>query len=260
MRADAAAPPAQDSGEQRLLTAIEQAVALVHERARLTLAPGDPWVDRVRAGLYALLQLFDERPEFAQLCVVQALAGAPWVLARRAEVLERLARIIDEGRTLARRQPPPLTAEGVVSGTLGVIHTQLLDPDAGALVELLNPLMSFIVTPYLGAGAARIELHRPAPVRSVPLERSCANNQLEGLDRRLTPRAMRVLDAIAARPGLSNSEVSIRAGVTDQGQISKLLARLARLGLIESRPRKVTHSWRLTHKGHELFSSASLNS
>ena len=205
---------------ESLLAAIEQSVALVDERARLVYSPGDAWVDRIRAGLFALLELFDERPAFARQCVVQALAGGPDVLARRGQVLDRLARILDEGRDVARRQPPPLTAEGVVSGVLGVIHARLLDPDpdAGKLTELLNPLMSFIVMPYLGGGVARIELHRPLPARSAATPRGAAGTApaavpLEGPHARLTPRTVRVLEAIAARPGLSNSEVSMYAGI-----------------------------------------------
>lgn len=240
--------------DEQLLAAIEQSEALISERWSTAYTPAEGWVDRLRAGVFALLEIFDEHPDLAQLCVVRALAGGPDVLARRAEVLRRLTRIIDEGRELARRQPPPLTAEGVLSGVLGVIHARLLDPEAGGLVELLNPLMSFIVLPYLGGSAARIELHSPAPARApaVPVEFERVPSVAGRLETRLTPRTRRVLAAIAARPGLSNSEVSVRAGITDQGQISKLLARLARHGLIESRPRKVTHSWRLTRKGREL--------
>jgi len=54
---------------------------------------------------------------------------------------------------------------------------------------------------------------------------------------RLTDRTVRVLAAIAAiaaQPGLSNRQISQRAGITDQGQISKLLSRLAGLQLIEN--------------------------
>jgi chromosome segregation and condensation protein ScpB len=74
---------------------------------------------------------------------------------------------------------------------------------------------------------------------------------------RLTYRTVRVLAAIAAEPGLSNSQISQRAGVTDQGQISKLLSRLARLQLIESAghggARKgASNAWRLTHRGEAV--------
>jgi AcrR family transcriptional regulator len=237
--------------DERLLEAIEQSVALVRERASVARVPSG-WLERVRAVLFALLELFDEQPRLAQLCVVQALAGGPEVLARRGQALECLTQVIDEGRRAARREPPALTAQGVVNGALGVIHARLLDPDGGSLLDLFNPLMSFIVTPYLGPGAARIELHRPPPVAHAPFEHERTSAVPAAVSIRLTPRTTRVLSAIAAQAGLSNAEVSVRAGVTDQGQISKLLARLAALGLIESRPGNLTHAWRLTRKGHEL--------
>ena len=73
---------------------------------------------------------------------------------------------------------------------------------------------------------------------------------------RLTYRTVRVLAAIAAEPGLSNSQISQRAGVTDQGQISKLLSRLARLQLIESAGhggrKGASNAWRLTHRGEAV--------
>lgn len=238
-----------------LLEAIEQTVALAAQRARAAYETQLSWVDRMRAGLQALLEFFDEEPALAQLCVVQSTTAGPAALARRRELLDQLAGIVDEGRTVASREPPPLAAEGVVGGTLGVVHSRLLKPDGRALVELLGPLMSFIALPYLGSGAARRELHRPLPAaRCRPSER--ARKPVEGLDMRLTYRTVRVLAAIAAEPGLSNSQISHRAGVTDQGQISKLLSRLARLQLIENtgqgQRKGASNAWRLTHRGEAV--------
>jgi DNA-binding MarR family transcriptional regulator len=73
---------------------------------------------------------------------------------------------------------------------------------------------------------------------------------------RVTYRTARVLAAIAGQPGLSNREIGQRAGVNDQGQISKLLARLARLELAENvragQANGLPHAWRLTPRGKEL--------
>ena len=77
---------------------------------------------------------------------------------------------------------------------------------------------------------------------------------------RLTYRTVRVLVAIAALGGRgsgpSNREVSEAAGVADQGQISKLLARLEHLGLIanggEGHARGEPNAWRLTTKGRDV--------
>jgi DNA-binding MarR family transcriptional regulator len=81
-------------------------------------------------------------------------------------------------------------------------------------------------------------------------------DRLEGASVRLTYRTMCALAVIAAKPGLSNSEISERVGISDQGQISKLLARLARNGLIENTgrgwPRGTSNAWRLTPAGRRL--------
>jgi hypothetical protein len=214
------------------------------------------WVDSIRAALFALLVFFDEEPGLARLCVVQAMAGNPATLARRGAVIEQLAAAIDAGRHEAPdANPPPLTAHGIVGGTLSVIHARLLDKEPQALVELLNPLMGTIVLPYLGPAAARRELSRRAPAPlPTPAERSGHSNPLNGLDMRLTHRTLMVLSVIGRQPGLSNRQIGERAGIRDQGQISKMLTRLARLGMTENNETGASNGWRLTAKGEGLQS------
>jgi hypothetical protein len=154
--------------ERSELAGLDDALARAADRARVAYDKHDPWSRRVRAALCALLELFDEEPNVARLCVVQSATIAPGALARREDILTGLARVIDEGRdSTGRQQPPPLTARGVVAGTIGAVRARLQQPDSEPLIALLNPLMSFIVLPYLGAGAARRELSRrvPAPRR-----------------------------------------------------------------------------------------------
>jgi len=73
---------------------------------------------------------------------------------------------------------------------------------------------------------------------------------------RLTDRSVRVLMAIAEHPGACNREVAERSGIIDQGQISKLLARLARLNLAENlgngQQVGMPNAWRLTPLGAKL--------
>jgi DNA-binding MarR family transcriptional regulator len=73
---------------------------------------------------------------------------------------------------------------------------------------------------------------------------------------RLTYRTVRVLIAIASHEGASNRQVGDAAGIADQGQISKLLARLDGLGLIENtgagHSRGEANAWQLTRKGLEV--------
>jgi chromosome segregation and condensation protein ScpB len=73
---------------------------------------------------------------------------------------------------------------------------------------------------------------------------------------RLTYRTVRVLMAIAAHPHASNRQVANAADVSDQGQMSKLLARLEHLKLIEntgaSSTRGEPNAWTLTTTGHHI--------
>ena len=77
---------------------------------------------------------------------------------------------------------------------------------------------------------------------------------------RLTYRTVRVLTAIAelSEQGSypSNRQVGVAADMHDQGQISKLLTRLHRLGLIQNSglgPGKgAPNAWTLTPKGHDI--------
>jgi AcrR family transcriptional regulator len=160
-----------DRGEC-LLAALQRAVSIARQDAMRAYAAELTWVARVRAGLLALLELFDADRALARLCLLESGAIGPAAHDYRAEVLGKLATLVDEGRTAARIQPPPFTAEGVLGGTLSIIQTHLLDSEPGAVADLINPLMSFIAFPYLGGGAARTELSCPGGPRAHPGRRA----------------------------------------------------------------------------------------
>ncbi|MFI5005264.1 MAG: TetR family transcriptional regulator [Solirubrobacterales bacterium] len=223
------------------------------------------WRDGIRAGLLALLRFMDEEPGLARICVVEALGAGPRVLKRRTQILGRVKKVIDQGRssagahaTRAAEQSPDVTAEGVVGAVFAVLHARLLARSHEPFVSLLGPLMSMIVLPYLGARAASNELTRkpPAVPRRKRSPRRSSKDPLEGLDMRLTYRTVRVLTFIGEHPGASNREIAEGAGIADQGQISKLLTRLERLQLVnnigEGQIRGASNEWYLTDRGSQV--------
>jgi len=263
--------------EDCFLAVFDDALQRVSERVlgAYCAVEGRDWRERVRAGLQELLRFFDEEPQIGAVLIVHALRGGPRVLERRAEVLAVVSATIQEGGAEAHRGSEPvssLTGEGVLGGVLAVIHTRLSAKRPGVLLGLLNPLMSMIVLPYQGPAAARRELQRdePRPVQGRGPARSrsagngassgsfSGNDSLVGLPMRITYRTMRVLSAIAEDPGASNRMVGEHAGTHDQGQISKLLARLEKLGLIRNtagQGHQLTgepNAWHLTARGEEV--------
>jgi AcrR family transcriptional regulator len=225
------------------------------------------WHVRIRAALTAILAFFDTQPALAHDCLVETLKGGPAVIERRRQVLDMLIAAVDEGREEAKGDtgPPPLTADSTVGGALSVIHARLLEGDSRLLVELVNPLMSMIVHPYHGPAAARRELSRPAPEVS-PARNGNAPARIQDpfkdLPMRLTFRTARVLATVAAIPGASNRAIGDSAGVPDQGQISKLLQRLAGYGLIENQgqghPKGEPNAWTLTERGQAIHHAIEL--
>jgi AcrR family transcriptional regulator len=218
---------------------------------------GGSWVQRLRNGLLALLSFIDDEPELARLCVLGTTTVSPAMLARRRELLANAAVFFEEGRDSvpAKLQPPPLTAESLVGGALSVIQARMLEPDPAPLVELLNPLVSVIVLAYKGPAQARRELSQPVPRGEGSTQAGDARHSV-ALDMRLTYRTLRVLAVIAASPRISNRAVGEAAGIANAGQISKMLARLERHGLIRNtgagQPKGAPNAWTLTPVGMKV--------
>lgn len=258
-----------DDFEDCFLAALDQSLARASEYVLGLYNPAEKWQVRMRAGLIGFLEFLEDEPAMGRLCVVETLGVGRKVHERRLRALDVVIAAVEEGRGESRSAAtlPPLTGEGVVGGVLSVLHARLI-PHAGtprgggwagdrrdSLLELMGSLMGMIVLPYLGPAAARRESSRPTPERRNRV-RSANKDPLRDLEMRLTYRTVRVLLSIAADPGASNREVGVTAGIDDQGQISKLLSRLERLGLIENsgagQVRGAPNAWELTKKGVEV--------
>jgi AcrR family transcriptional regulator len=249
-----------DDREDCLLAAFEQALEFACERVLPAYRSQGSWRERVRAALGALLSFVDEEPVVGKLLIVESSSGGPRTLERRGQAIARVMGAVDEGRGEAKSASSlPLTAEGIVGGVFSVIHSRLAEADRGPLVELVNPLMSMIVLPYLGAGAARRELDRPVQRPESPHKAQgepLLSDPFKDAGMRLTYRTVRVLMAIVDNPGASNRTIGQTAGIDDQGQISKLLARLQRIGLASNTGlgpgQGAPNAWTLTDRGRQV--------
>lgn len=249
--------------EECLVAVLDDAVA----RVLAELAAADlgelGWLQRMRGGLWTILCFLDREPALARLCVVQSLRGGPAMLARRTQLLAELAAAIDAGRDgrAQASKPPALTAEGLVGAALGILYNRLLGNNQQAsLRDLQGELMALLVLPYLGAAAASREQRRPSPRSGSSRSARSDLDPLEGVPMRITYRTARVLEGVAELPGASNRAVAERAGIQDQGQVSKLLGRLERLGLLVNdgeghHLKGEPNAWQLTPRGDQVAQS-----
>ncbi len=262
--------------EECLAAVFEDILAVITGRLAGAGLEGLGWRERVRGGLWVILAFFDREPVLARVGVVQALSGGPGVLGRREETLDRLAAVVDEGRLEGARggECTPLTAEGLVGAAFGIVYARLLKGQREPLTDLLGELMAMIVLPYLGPAAARREQSRPAPaaparsargrvVRDASSARAAAD-PLESVPMRLTYRTSRVLEGVAENPAASNRQVGEYADIQDAGQVSKLLRRLERLGLLVNsglgHQMGEPNAWRLTVQGEQVARSIRVHS
>ncbi|MGO9489367.1 MAG: MarR family transcriptional regulator [Solirubrobacteraceae bacterium] len=243
-----------DDGEAALLAVFDLGVERVTPKVLEAFAAESRWLDRIKAPLAALLRFVEAEPALGRVLFLLP-GGAERALRRRLEVMQALARVLEDGSEAVpgRRAPEPVVAQAVLGAGLAIVQRELL-AERPAPIELFGSIVAVIVLPYLGPATARRELARPAPR---PRSTTRADPGRPGVRMRLTYRTSRVLEAIGDYPGASNREIAERAGIVDQGQISKLLGRLETRGLIEKlderRVRGAPNSWRLTVNGEGML-------
>jgi AcrR family transcriptional regulator len=142
------------------LDAFDFGAARLEAVATAAAAPEERWLGQLRAGLGALLDLFDADPVLGRALVVEVHAGGPEALQRRSKAMKRVTDFIDSARRdpEGSESPPPIAAEGIVAGMHAVVHARLAAGDEGGFRELLPEFMYFATLPYFGADVASAEM------------------------------------------------------------------------------------------------------
>jgi len=247
---------------------LEQVVALAAQE----LAAEECWQDGVRSALAAVLSFFDREPELACVCIVETLAGGPVVLKHREGVMAAFRLPVVE--RIEREVPAisPLTAEGVMSSVLGIMHAHIVEQKPGPFIELLGPMIGLATAPYLSARSVQQEIEKgdelAQAIRKGDSRWSLQVQDVQDTEPAAAPEAIpfaNLGDATARRlrecvvflaeyPDSSNREVGVGIDLVHQSQISKLLTYLAREGLVTKRSegKGKRNAWRLTPKGEEI--------
>jgi AcrR family transcriptional regulator len=216
------------------------------------------WLERLRAGVVALLGFLDDEPSWASLLILKASVEGPGALECQRRLQDVLGALLREGRGSEIAPSggvgsPVLTSELILGGVFSLIRARMLEGECGALVELAPSLMTFIVAPYLGVPLAKVELSGSDTAEG---ETASPSGELPIL---FTHRTTQVLRAIASSPRSSNADIARAAGLIDEGQMSKLLKRLEQRGLIEhvtpQRGSRRLKAWVLTPTGRRVLLS-----
>jgi hypothetical protein len=259
------------SADECVLTTFDAGVGRLSRVVANTVSREDNGLERVRAGLVSLLSFLDEEPCWARYLILDPPTAPADVLERRRRALAALARALEAETEKAQAneiqdqalreheragsessvRSSALTAELIVGGIFSVLRTRMLESPRGPFVELAPALMAFIMVPYHGFGSSR-----DVQVRSGTQPEEDGSRR-ERLPVRATYRTTRVLSAIGASPRLSNREIADAAGLSDEGQTSRLLRRLEQRGLVQNvglgQPWGEANAWLLTANGERVL-------
>jgi AcrR family transcriptional regulator len=229
----------------------------------------DTWQAGVRAALAALLALFDDEPLLARAWFVETVAAGSWALERRERHVAKLTSMIVE--RWSHGEPDQFisfSASLVMASVIGIIQTHLLRNREQPLICLLEPLMGTITALYLDAPAAAAEARRASALTAEIL----AGRRVERRTHRPAefeiprivrdPRAHRAracLCHLLTHSGSSNREVARAVGIARDTQISTLLARLHRAGLLVKHRAAPggANAWSLSPYGVEIARATS---
>jgi AcrR family transcriptional regulator/DNA-binding MarR family transcriptional regulator len=166
--------------------------------------------------------------------------------------LEVAGRIGVSGKSTVSRMMSRLQEQGLVENmrgqTKGLEKAWRLTRHGEAVLDAHRPVRVTSSEELAGISGGKLVAKRTR-ARSVPVRAASAGF-------RLTARTQLVLIAVSEHAGASNREIAGAAGVRDQGQISKLLARLADRGLIHNTAGATVgfaKAWRLTPRGEALL-------
>jgi AcrR family transcriptional regulator len=243
------------------IAVMDDAYERVSRLVRDAPASEDNWLDGLRAGLSALLGLFDAERAATRVWVVETLSAGPRALGRRERHLRELhAMIVARWPLPEGVHSSPLAAAGVLQAVFGIIHGELVSGREEPLLALLGPLMGVVLAPYLPPReiareiayserlAERIVGERAERVEEEPEDAVMVPTVLAD------PRAYRARECllfIASHAGASNRQIARGVGLAGAAQASALLARLHAAGMLDKRGGRPGHpnAWTLTAGG-----------
>jgi AcrR family transcriptional regulator len=134
------------------------------------------WREGLRAAMAELLEFCANQPPVAKALFVEVHAAGPRALAQRNELMERLSRALDSGRSEipSHQSPPPITADFIVGAIDTLVSAKLMDGDAERAPEMLPGLLHFVVMQYYGEDAAWEEM-AAAPIAQWSARREAAS-------------------------------------------------------------------------------------
>lgn len=137
-------------------------VLVAHVSSAFEAAAGEPWPERIAAGLAALVELLSLEADIARMAMVEVTAAGDQARERYRAALARFTPFLEEGRHYTGQgdKLPPDTARFAVGGATSMIFDEIRAGRGPELKRILPDLVFAVLMPYLGPEAAEDEMRR----------------------------------------------------------------------------------------------------
>lgn len=153
------------SKEDCFLSAAEYAVESALGRVTDAAAKVDGWPAKASAGIAAFLRYVADEPALARTCIVEALSAGPAAVERYERSIQAFVPLFQQGRKASAKgaELPETLEETIVGGIFWILYQRMIMGQVEQIEGLLDELVEFSLTPYLGAEAAkRVAAEAPA--------------------------------------------------------------------------------------------------
>lgn len=139
-------------------------VLVAHVTTAYESTVGQPWADRIAAGLRALVDLLATEHDIARMAMVEVTAVGEDARIRYRAALGRFTYFLEEGRTVSAQgdELPADTARFAIGGATSMIFDEVRAGRGPELRRLLPDLLFAVLMPYIGPEAAEDEMRRVA--------------------------------------------------------------------------------------------------
>jgi len=145
------------SKEDCFLAACDFAVKEARERVIDAASRVDAWSQKVGAGLAAFLEYTASESALARTCIVEALSAGPAAVERYERSIQAFVPLFRPGRDISPKGEvlPETLEETIVGGIFWILYQRIIMGQVEQIPDLLDQLVEFSLTPYLGAEAAK---------------------------------------------------------------------------------------------------------
>lgn len=139
-------------------------VLVAHVTSAYEAAAGEPWPDRIAAGLRALVELLAAESDIARMAMVEVTVAGEEARERYRAAVARFAPFLEEGRAHSGQgeELPVDTARLAIGGATSMIFDEVRAGRGPEMERILPDLVFAVLMPYLGPEAAEDEMRRVA--------------------------------------------------------------------------------------------------